>query len=57
LAKETDVETIQLNEIGKLEIKTASPLVFDSYKELRSNGGAILIDETTNLTAAALILQ
>ena len=57
LAKETGIETIQLNEIGKLEIKTASPLVFDSYKELRSNGGAILIDETTNLTAAALILQ
>lgn len=57
LAKETGTKTIQLNEIGKLEIKTASPLVFDSYKELRTNGGAILIDETTNLTAAALILQ
>ncbi|WP_338813950.1 GTP-binding protein [Bernardetia sp. Wsw4-3y2] len=57
LEKETGAKTIQLNEIGKLEIKTASPLVFDSYKELRTNGGAILIDETTNLTAAALILQ
>lgn len=57
LEKETGVQTIQLNEIGKLEIKTASPLVFDSYKELRTNGGAILIDETTHLTAAALILQ
>ncbi len=57
LEKETGVRTIKLNEIGKLEIKTASPLVFDSYKELRTNGGAILIDETTHLTAAALILQ
>ncbi|AFM05763.1 sulfate adenylyltransferase subunit 1 [Bernardetia litoralis DSM 6794] len=57
LEKEEDADTIKLNEIGRLEIKTASPLVFDSYKELRSNGGAILIDETTHLTAAALILQ
>ncbi len=57
LEKEAGAKTSQLNEIGKLEIKTASPLVFDSYQELRTNGGAILIDETTHLTAAALILQ
>jgi len=31
----------------KVTIKTASPVSFDSYKQLRVNGGAILIDETS----------
>ncbi len=61
-----DVNTLQknelpekavLNDIIKVTIKTASPVAFDSYKELRQNGGAILIDETSCVTVGACMIQ
>ena len=57
LQKEDAPEKIQLNDIIKATIKTASPLPFDSYKKLRQNGGAILIDETSNVTVGACMIQ
>ncbi len=48
---------IQLNEVVKATIKTASPIAVDSYKFLRSNGSVILIDETSNLTVAACMIE
>ena len=61
-----DVNTLQknfeplkaeLNDIVKATIKTASPVAFDSYKNSRSSGGAILIDETSLVTVGACIIQ
>jgi sulfate adenylyltransferase subunit 1 len=52
-----DVQQVKLNEIVKASIKTAAPIVFDSYKNNRSNGAAILIDETSNATVAAVLFQ
>lgn len=61
-----DVNTLQksyhpskatLNDIVNATIKTASPIAYDTYKELRSSGGAILIDETSLVTVAACIIQ
>ena len=52
-----DVQQVKLNEIVKASIKTAAPIVFDSYKKNRSNGAAILIDETSNATVAAVLFQ
>ena len=61
-----DVNTLQkieypekavLNDIIKATIKTASPVAFDSYKTLRQNGGAILIDETSCVTVGACMIQ
>lgn len=49
--------TVKLNEVVRATIKTARPLVSDSYHQLRANGGAILIDETSNLTVGACMLQ
>jgi len=46
-----------LNDIVHVTIKTAIPLIYDPYKTSHTNGGAILIDETTNLTVGAVILQ
>lgn len=57
LEKDFDTSSVNLNDVGKFLLKTASPLVFDNYTELRQNGGAILIDETSNLTVAAVIIQ
>ncbi len=46
---------VKLNEVVKAVIKTASPLVYDSYEKLAVNGSAILIDETSNSTVAAVL--
>jgi len=48
---------IKLNEVVKAKIKTASPLVYDSYETINANGSAILIDETSNSTVAAVLIQ
>lgn len=55
--KEDGVESIGLNEIVRAKIKTASPLAYDLYRELRVNGGVILIDETSNVTVGACMIQ
>lgn len=48
---------VKLNEVVKATLKTASPLVYDAYGSIKSNGSAILIDETSNSTVAAVLLQ
>lgn len=50
-------EQAVLNDVVKATIKTASPVPFDSYKKLRVNGGAILIDETSNVTVGACMIE
>jgi len=57
LLKEPAPKQAMLNDIVKVKIKTASPIPFDSYKKLRVNGGAILIDETSNVTVGACMIQ
>jgi sulfate adenylyltransferase subunit 1 len=57
LLKEPAPTQASLNDIIKVKIKTASPVPFDSYKRLRVNGGAILIDETSNVTVGACMIQ
>jgi sulfate adenylyltransferase subunit 1 len=48
---------IKLNEVVKATIKTAAPLVYDGYEKLSENGSAILIDETSNSTVAAVLIK
>jgi sulfate adenylyltransferase subunit 1 len=57
LEKEQGIESVGLNEIVRARIKTASPLAYDLYKDLRVNGGLILIDETSNVTVGACMIQ
>jgi sulfate adenylyltransferase subunit 1 len=57
LEQEPAPEKAMLNDIIKATIKTASPVPYDSYKKLRVNGGAILIDETSNVTVGACMIQ
>ena len=57
LEKEEGMESVGLNEIVRAKIKTASPLAYDLYKDLRVNGGLILIDETSNVTVGACMIQ
>ena len=57
LQKKFAPSSVELNDVIRATIKTASPLPYDSYKELRANGGAILIDETSYVTVAACMIQ
>ncbi len=49
-------EKVELNDIVKASIKTASPVLFDDYAALRASGSAILIDETSNATVGACMI-
>ncbi|MEQ8625475.1 MAG: sulfate adenylyltransferase subunit CysN [Vicingaceae bacterium] len=44
---------IDMNDIGRVSLRTTKPLFFDSYKRNRNTGSLILIDETTNETVGA----
>jgi len=50
-------EQAMLNDVVRATIKTASPIPFDTYKNIRVNGGAILIDETSNVTVGACMIE
>ena len=50
------VESVKLNEIAKIRLKTASPLVYDAFQSNPPMGSAILIDETSNATVGAVMI-
>ncbi|MCP2038091.1 sulfate adenylyltransferase subunit 1 [Chryseobacterium sp. HSC-36S06] len=49
-------DSVKLNEIVKVKLKTASPLAFDSFEKNSATGSAILVDETSNSTVGAVML-
>jgi sulfate adenylyltransferase subunit 1 len=57
LAQHPSPHSATLNDVVKVRIKTAEPLAYDVYTKLSANGTAILIDQTSNITAGALLLQ
>ncbi len=52
LERETGIASFQLNDIGRVRLKTARPMMVDAYRVNRSTGCFILIDEATNETVA-----
>jgi bifunctional enzyme CysN/CysC len=42
-----------LNDIGRVRLRTSTPLVFDPYASNRRTGSFILIDEASNETVGA----
>ena len=57
LQEQQSPEQVQLNDIVRVRLKTASPVAFDTYENLRANGSAILVDETSNVTVGACMIQ
>ncbi len=57
LEKVASPDQVSLNDIVRVSIKTASPVAYDRYAAIRENGGAILIDETSNVTVGACMIQ
>ncbi len=46
-------EQLALNDIGRVRLRTSTPLAFDPYRSNRRTGSFILIDEATNETVGA----
>lgn len=53
LHKQEDSTDLKLNEIGRVSLRTAGPLFYDSYQKNRNTGSFILIDPRTDETLAA----
>jgi len=51
--EEEPAETLEMNEIGLVEINASQPLFFDPYTRNRHTGSFILIDAETNATSGA----
>jgi bifunctional enzyme CysN/CysC len=53
LHRDEAAESLALNEIGRVTLRTTQPLFFDDYRRNRATGSFILVDEATNDTLAA----
>ncbi len=48
-----DDKTVKMNDIVRVKLRTTQPLLFDAYRKNRITGSLILIDESTNETVGA----
>ena len=48
---------LALNDIGRISVKTMVPLCYDAYRRNRYTGSFIIIDEATNATLGAGMIQ
>ncbi|MBU2938056.1 GTP-binding protein [Lacinutrix sp. C3R15] len=48
-----DDKEMNMNDICKVKIRTTKPLMVDTYRENRTTGSVILVDDATNETVAA----
>ena len=48
-----DDKELKMNDICKVKIRTTKPLMVDTYRENRTTGSIILVDDATNETVAA----
>ena len=53
LERDPPPSELALNDIGRVRLRTSTPLVFDPYKSNRRTGSFILIDEASNETVGA----
>lgn len=56
LHRETGVNSLVMNEVGRVALHTTSPLFYDDYHQNRTTGCFIVIDESTGQTAGAGML-
>ena len=53
LHRDEEADSLGLNEIGRIRLRTTTPLFFDEYRRNRDTGSFILVDESTNVTVGA----
>ncbi|SDB61995.1 sulfate adenylyltransferase subunit 1 [Flavobacteriaceae bacterium MAR_2010_188] len=53
LDRHSDDDELRMNDICRVRIRTTKPLMVDSYRDNRTTGSIILVDDATNETVAA----
>jgi sulfate adenylyltransferase subunit 1 len=53
LGRNNNDKNLSMNDISKVKIRTTKPLMIDSYRENKTTGSIILVDDATNETVAA----
>lgn len=53
LERNSEDSDLAMNDIAKVKIRTTKPLMIDPYRENRTTGSVILVDDSTNETVAA----
>jgi sulfate adenylyltransferase subunit 1 len=56
LHREEGVQALQMNDIARVRLRTAKPLLYDPYRKNRQTGSIILVDPGTYETVAAGML-
>jgi sulfate adenylyltransferase subunit 1 len=51
-----DIDSLEMNDIGRITLRTSKPLFYDAYKRNRQTGSLIIIDEQTNETIGAAMI-
>jgi sulfate adenylyltransferase subunit 1 (EFTu-like GTPase family) len=47
---------LRLNDLGRIQLRTTTPIIYDPYRRNRTTGSFVLVDEATNSTVAAGML-
>ena len=55
--RDLDAASLALNEVGRVTLRTMTPIFADDYRRNRSTGSFILIDESTNQTVAGGMIR
>jgi sulfate adenylyltransferase subunit 1 (EFTu-like GTPase family) len=53
LHRDESADTLSLNEIGRVTLRTTAPLFVDEYRRNRTTGSFLVIDEATGATVGA----
>jgi bifunctional enzyme CysN/CysC len=53
LHRDHEAAALSLNEIGRISLRTTTPLFYDEYRRNRDTGSFVLIDESTGNTVGA----
>jgi bifunctional enzyme CysN/CysC len=53
LHRDETADTLSLNEIGRVKLRTTQPLFVDEYRRNRTTGSFLIIDEATGATVGA----
>ena len=56
LHRDEENRDVAMNDIARIRIKTASPILADPYRTNRMTGAFILVDPSTNATVAAGVI-
>jgi sulfate adenylyltransferase subunit 1 (EFTu-like GTPase family) len=56
LERRPGADGLAANDIGRVRVRVAEPIFADAYRANRATGSAILVDEATNATVAALLV-